>query len=71
MPRRRLLPPDNRLDWRDPDMPVYMKSNKDGMVLKTSKFASEIAARRLEMIPAPHFSKDPTYHLNRRTKPND
>lgn len=29
MPRRLPLPPDRRLDWRDPNMPVIGKSGRE------------------------------------------
>jgi len=37
MVRRRKLPPDNRLDWRDPDMPIL----DDGIKKTPEQFQRE------------------------------
>jgi hypothetical protein len=68
MRKRRRLPPDTRLNWRDPNMPVYMNSNSRGMILCTPEFAQEISRKRMAYIPAPDWRSDPTYDLANRRK---
>lgn len=64
MPRRRPLPPDTRLDWRDPEMPVLGKSGRpiphEKMVLK--------ATMALELSIEPNYRNDPTYNLRKDRK---
>ena len=63
MRKRRKLPPDNRLDWRDPNMPVL----DDGLEKTPEQFQRE----RLRMLIStegftgakhfPHYKNDPSY----------
>ena len=61
--RRQKPPPDLRLNWRDPNMPVLGKSGRpiphEKMVVK--------ANLALELSAEPHYKDDPTYHM-RKTK---
>lgn len=66
MKRRRRKPyasPDG-LDWRNPEMPCYEKSNSRGMVIFTSKEKQDLAARRLNhaISLAPSWNQDPLYN---------
>ena len=68
MPRRRKPPPDNRLDWRDPNMLVLRLGFKDKKIVMF-----EVAPEKIEQYykvkmlnhPAPHYSQDETYFLKR------
>lgn len=61
---RRHLPPDNRLDWRDPEMPVL---GKFGRPIDHNKL-HQLAQVRVEQANDPDWRNDPTYNL-RRSKP--
>lgn len=66
MPRRTRTPkePDQRLDWRDPEMPVLGKSGRpiphEKMVLK--------AQMAIALSPEPDWRNDPTYNMKRKPK---
>lgn len=62
--KRRPLPPDTRLDWRDPNMPVLGKS---GRPIDHTKMVVK-ANMALELSTEPNWKNDPTYHMKR--KPN-
>jgi len=59
---RRKPPPDHRLDWRDPKMPVFAKG----------KYYPPEAMERSAIMGLhknnPEWKKDPTYNLKRRKK---
>jgi hypothetical protein len=63
MKRRRHIP-DNRLDWRDPAMPVIGKSGREidhtKMTLKAN-LAMQAAGE-------PRWRDDPTYNLRRKDR---
>lgn len=61
MPRRRPLPPDDRLDWRDPNMPVIGKSGREIDHRKMELKAQMSMAAANE----PTWRDDPTYNLRR------
>lgn len=68
MPRR--PPPDNRLSWRDPSMPVLRAYRMgDGTIRTTIDPDYERRYREMLMQTAsyPDYKLDPTYNL-RRTK---
>ena len=65
MPRRPRLPPDTRLDWRDPNMPVLVSTHSQGMVTWDPDRAQRAYADRLAMSNAPSWHSDPTYNLRR------
>lgn len=70
-PRR--LPPDTRLDWRDPDMPCFELSNTEGMIELTPNRKQSIAQRRLDLanrMGIPSYADDPTYNSKRKSNPN-
>ena len=61
---RRPLPPDTRLSWRDPQMPVLGKSGRpiphEKMVVK--------AKMALELSKEPTWRNDPTNNLRKDSK---
>ena len=62
--RRQKPPPDLRLNWRDPNMPVLGKSGRpiphEKMVVK--------AQMALELSAEPTWRNDPTYNLRKDRK---
>lgn len=63
------LPPDNRLDWRDPDMPVYRNYRmRDGSIQVYVEPDYEHRYREFMMQDAAQKSwrNDPTYNLRRK-----
>jgi hypothetical protein len=64
MPRRKSLPPDTCLSWRDPNMPVLGKSGRpiphEKMVVK--------ATLAMELTNEPTWRNDPTYNLRKDRK---
>lgn len=66
MPRRRPLPPDTRLNWRDPEMPVLGMSGRP--------IPHEKAQLRAQMVinnidpNYPNYRNDPTYNLQKDRK---
>ena len=66
MKRQPTVPP--RLDWRDPNMPVYVASKSRGMILMEAEEVQKLSARRLQLVNAPDWRNDPTYNLNKRKK---
>lgn len=69
--KRRKLPPDNRLDWRDPDMPVLrMVRYSDNEPFRLGEVSSKAITRYYEnkmMFDAdgPEWNRDPTYDLKK------
>lgn len=63
MGRKKPLPPDTRLSWRDPNMPVLGKSGRpiahEKMVIK--------ANLALKICHEPDWRQDPTYNLKRNS----
>jgi hypothetical protein len=59
----RYRPPDTRLDWRDPDMPVLGKSGKP----IDHRKMTVVANMRLQSND-PSWRDDPTYNLPRRKR---
>lgn len=66
MPRRKPLPPDTRLDWRDPSMPVIGKSGRpidhNKMNLRARMVIDNVDPRY------PNWKIDPTYNLRKDRK---
>ena len=58
--------PDQRLDWRDPDMPVLLKVRNGNCVWFTSDEAHQAAEQRMHDPRAPNWHNDPTYNLRRK-----
>jgi len=58
--------PDQRLDWRDPDMPVLLKVRRGDCVWFTSDEAQQAAEQRMQDPRALDWRDDPTYNLRRR-----
>lgn len=74
MPRRKPLPPDTRLDWRDPAMPV-MRDYKMGNGERKTIVDADYEHRYREMLVAtssestfPSWRNDPTYNLRKDRK---
>jgi len=66
--RRRKLPPDKRLDWRDPNMPVFRRVERLGRVSVEPISPEEEQAWCKECVERsknPHWSEDETYTLRR------
>lgn len=59
--KRRTFPPDTRLDWRDPEMPVLGKS---GRPIPAAKMVLK-ATMALELSTEPNYHNDPTYNLRK------
>lgn len=75
MPRRRRQEPDNRLDWRDPRMPVLRRpwvevlgtfERREQMM--TPEQSSELATESFRESDGPDWRNDPTYNLRRRRR---
>lgn len=71
MPRR--PPPDNRLDWRDPEMPVWRNYKmRDGSTKGwvDPDYERRFREHRMEvsqvMQDVPDWRSDPTYNLRRK-----
>lgn len=64
MPRHRLLLPDTRPSWRDPNCPVIGKS---GRLIDFHKM-EEKAKLSMALSEEPTWKNDPTYNL-RKDKP--
>lgn len=60
--RRKPPPPDTRLDWRDPDMPVLGASGK---AYPPEKMQA-VRQMKLAYSEEPIWKKDPTYDLRRK-----
>lgn len=62
---KRYRPPDNRLDWRDPNMPIEGKTKQHPPELR-------VKASRLSLANSiePTWRNDPTYNLRRRRNAN-
>lgn len=74
MSRRRPLPPDTRLDWRDPEMPVLRKYRMGDGTTRTI-VDPDYEHRYREMLVAtapvdkfPDYHNDPTYNLRKDRK---
>lgn len=71
--KRALTEHDTRPDWRDPNMKVYdVVLFSDGIerpCMLPPELAHQFAVARFDdknVIPPPHWTKDPTYDLRRR-----
>ena len=71
MVKRRKLPPDTRLDWRDPDMPVLRYGNFNGE-FGTKEVAPQYIQNyyraKLDQIgwKMPDYKDDPSYWWSRK-----
>jgi len=68
MIKRRKLPPDTRLDWRDPDMPVLRIAKSGGMMLVAPEWINNYHATKIASpyYTAPHYKDDPSYWWSRK-----
>jgi hypothetical protein len=64
--RRKRPKIDTRLDWRDPNLPVFGKSGK----AYPPEVMQQHAQRQIRFSSEPSWRNDPTYNL-RKTKPNE
>jgi hypothetical protein len=60
--------PDNRPDWRDPNMPVLVQSKSQGQIYIEPERWARVCNARLAMSSEPTFKNDPTYNLRRKPK---
>lgn len=67
MKRRRDLPLDTRLDWRDPNMPVLRLNNNHQMIEVKPAYVSNYYVNKINspFYNAPHYKDDPTYFLKK------
>ncbi len=63
--RTRRLPPDNRPDWRDPNMPVYVSTRSQGMVQWDPARLQRAMAAKIALSDEPDWRDDPTYNLKK------
>lgn len=61
MPRRKPLPPDTRLSWRDPNMPLIRKGRE--IDHKKMEIYAKLA---IERSPEPNWRNDPTYNMRKK-----
>lgn len=66
--KRRKLPPDKRLDWRDPDMPVLKQQLNGSYAEVEPDYAQKYYAQKIDspFYGAPSYKDDPTYNLKKR-----
>lgn len=65
------LPPDNRLSWRDLDMPLVRNYTMPNGTRKTEvdpDYERRYRGHMLHMADAPSWRDDPTYYLRRKDK---
>ena len=72
MRRRRKPPPDNRPDWRDPEMPIVLAGTL-GPIVCTPTEATEIFKDRVAQMtatqdknPQLYWRTDPTYNMRKK-----
>jgi len=69
MKRKRQPTPDTRLNWRDPNMPVYRQRRSTGETVMVQPATSvKVSQYGLEHAGEPTWRNDPTYNLKRRPK---
>lgn len=69
--KRKPLPPDTRLDWRDPEMPVlrdYKMGNGEHRTIVDHDYEHRYREHMMEAAPHPDYHNDPTYHLRKDRK---
>lgn len=75
--RKPKLPPDNRLDWRNPNMPLLIRGNIGGKVglhsVEPQKVTAYYAAKMNmmnsdPMRSPPDYKHDPSYWWNKRNR---
>lgn len=69
MPKR--LPPDTRLDWRDPKMPVirdYRMANGARLTQVDPDYEHRYREHMMKAAEQPDWRKDPTYNLRRKRR---
>lgn len=60
--------PDNRPDWRDPNMPVLVQSKSQGQIYIEPERWQRVAKARMDVAGEPNWRTDPTYNLRRKPK---
>lgn len=70
MKRRRKLPPDTRLDWRDHDMPVLRLNEQRQMIPVAPDWINNYYLAKIASpyYTAPHYKNDPSYWWSRKKK---
>lgn len=68
--KRQRLPPDNRLNWRDPDMPVLRLNERRQMIEVSADWIKQYYEQKINSpyYAAPHYSMDETYDLKKKKK---
>lgn len=67
--KRKRLPPDNRLNWRDPDMPVLRLGFKDKELTMFQVPSVDIHIyyyNKMINHPAPSYVYDPSYWWSKK-----
>jgi len=68
MPRRRQLPPDNRPDWRDPNMPCYRNYRFGNGIVQEfvdPEYERRYRSHMISSADQPGWRNDPTYNLRK------
>lgn len=63
--------PDNRLNWRDPSMPVirdYLMADGSRRTVVDPTYERRYRAHLIESTDHPTYNNDPTYNLRRKDK---
>ena len=71
--RRRKLPPDTRLDWRDPDMPLLCRHQGEVIKLSPEEAQSDASYSMMGYDWNPegdrlNWRNDPLYHAARKRR---
>lgn len=66
--RRKKLPPDKRLDWRDPNMPClcmgrYNKNEEFRLIEVRPDIRSQVSRNAMNTAGEPDWRNDPTYNM--------
>lgn len=66
---RKRLPPDRRLDWRDPNMPVlrpYKMADGTRKEIVDPDYERRYREHLMQSAVQPRYQSDPTYNLRRK-----
>jgi hypothetical protein len=72
MRNRYKLPPDTRLDWRDPNMPVLRRDINGKELEVKPQHITDYYAAKLQQVgwKMPSWDEDESYWWNKRVKKN-
>ena len=71
MPRRKPLPPDDRPNWRDPNLPCirdYIMRNGERKTEIDPDYEHRYRQFQIETSPHTEWRNDPTYNLRKTNK---